>query len=71
MHTYVYIYTYIHTIDLSLSLSIYIYIYCFYSASLPYKFLTRLPGVCSGGGGSPPETLNGLTRNPLSYTGGT
>ena len=26
------------------------------SASLPYKFLTRLPGVCSGGGGFPPET---------------
>ena len=26
-------------------------------------------GVCCGGGrGDPPETLNGLTRNPLSYT---
>ena len=26
-------------------------------------------GVCSGGGrGDPPETLNGLTRNPLSST---
>ena len=32
-------------------------------------FHTRLPGVCSGGGrGYPPETLTGLTRNPLNYT---
>ena len=45
-------------------------LFCFCdSASLSFKFLTRLPGVCSGGGrGFPPETLNGLTRNPLSYT---
>ena len=42
---------------------------CCDSAILSFKFLTRLPGVCSGGGrGDPPETLNGLTRNPLSYT---
>ena len=39
---------------------------CFDSASLPYKFLTRLPGVCSGGEGTPPETLNSLMRNPIS-----
>ena len=40
------------------------------SASLSFKFLTRLPGVCSGGGrGFPPETLNGLTRNPLRPEG--
>ena len=38
----------------------------FDSASLPYKFLTRLPGVCSGGEGTPPETLKSLTRNPIS-----
>ena len=44
------------------------HVFVFDSASLPYKFLTRLPGVCSGGEGLPPETLNGLTRNPLSYT---
>ena len=32
-----------------------------------FKFLTRLPGVCSGGGrGDPPETLNCLTCTPLS-----
>ena len=36
------------------------------SASLPYKFLTRLPGVCPGGEGTPPETLKSLTRNPIS-----
>ena len=45
---------------------IYIYIYIFDSASLPYKFLTRLPGVCSGGEGTPPETLKSLTPNPIS-----
>ena len=34
-----------------------------------FNFLTRLPGACSGGGqGDPPETLNGLTCNPLSLT---
>ena len=39
------------------------------SESLSFNFLTRLPGVCCGGGrGFPPETLNGLTRNPLSCT---
>ena len=39
------------------------------SASLSFKLLARLPGVCSGGGrGFPPESLNGLTRNPLSRT---
>ena len=45
------------------------YYYCWFdSASLSFNFLTRLPGVCSGGGpGFPPETLNDLTRNPLSY----
>ena len=32
----------------------------FNSASLPYKFLTRLPGARSGGEGTPPETLNSL-----------
>ena len=30
---------------------------CFDSASLPFKFLNRLPGGCSGGEGTPPETL--------------
>ena len=34
--------------------------------SLPYKFLTRLPGVCSGSEGTPRETLKSLTRNPIS-----
>ena len=47
----------------------YICLVCFDSTSLSFKFLTRLPGVCSGGGrGFPPETLDGLTRNPLSST---
>ena len=36
------------------------------SASLPFKFLTRLPGVCSGGEGTPPETLKCLTPNPYN-----
>ena len=40
---------------------------CCDSASLSFQFLTRSPDVCSGGGrGDPPETLNGLTCNPLS-----
>ena len=65
MHVYVYIYIYMYYT--------YMLFICFVvfvdSASLPYKFLTRLPGVCSGGGrGFPPETLNGLSRNPLSCT---
>ena len=36
------------------------------SASRPFKFLTRLPGVCYGGEGTPPETLKCLTPNPYS-----
>ena len=43
-----------------------IYYYFVDSASLPFKFLTRLPGVCSGGEGTPPETLKCLTPNPYS-----
>ena len=35
-------------------------------ASLPFKFLNRLPGGCSGGAGTPPETLKCLTPNPYS-----
>ena len=38
----------------------------FDSASLPFKFLNRLPGGCSGGEGTPPETLKCLTPNPYS-----
>ena len=59
---YIYIYVCIHT-------SIFLFLYfCFFdSANLPYKFLTRLPGVCYGGEGTPLETLNSLTRNPMSW----
>ena len=57
-------------ISISICMSICIYIYiciCIYiytynvficlfdSASLPLQFLTRLPGVCSRGGGCPPD----------------
>ena len=41
-------------------------LFCFDSASLPFKFLNRLPGGCSGGEGTPPETLKCLTPNPYS-----
>ena len=37
------------------------------SASLPFKLMTRLPGVCSGGEDTPPETLKCLTPNPYSW----
>ena len=65
-----YTYRYIH---------IWIYMYIYYihirirnifvvdSASLPFKFLTRLPGVCSGGEGIPPETLKCLAPIPQSW----
>ena len=39
---------------------------CFDSPSLPFKFLYRLPGGCSGGEGTPSETLKCLTPTPYS-----
>ena len=71
IYIYICIYVYIH---------VYIYIYteiCIEREMYTFLFLVlRLEesllvttGVCSGGGrGDPPETLNGLTRNPLSFT---
>ena len=56
MYTYIYIYIYVHT---------YIF-FCFDSASLPFKVLNRVPGGCSGGEGTHPETLKCLTPNPYS-----
>ena len=44
----------------------FMFICCFDSASLPFKYLNRLPGGCSGGEGTPPETLKCLTPNPYS-----
>ena len=42
IHIYIYIYIYVY---------MYIYIYILFDPeSLPSKYLTRLPGVCSGGG---------------------
>ena len=43
-----------------------IFFCCFDSASLPFKFLMRLPGGCSGGEGTPQETLKCLKPNPYS-----
>ena len=40
--------------------------FLFDSTSRPFKFLSRLPGGCSGGEGTPPETLKVLTPNPYS-----
>ena len=39
---------------------------CCDPASLSFTFLTRLPGVCPGCAGTPPETLNSLTHNPIN-----
>ena len=64
---YIYIYIYILT---HIYIYIYIYIYvcvyfliCFDPESLPYKFLVFLLRRWTG---DPPETLSGLTSNPLS-----
>ena len=39
------------------------YLFVFDSASLPLKYLNRLPGGCSGGEGTPPEALKCLTTS--------
>ena len=80
IYIYIYIYTYIHTyIHTYTCVYMYTYIYIYthiYTHTLVYisflflrleESLLVTTGVCSGGGrGDPPETLNGLTRNPLS-----
>ena len=61
-----------HTMLYTIITSYYIILYhivllCFIdSASLPFKFLNWLPGGCSGGEGTPPETLKCLTHIPYS-----
>ena len=64
-YLYIYIYIYIYiciglVVHAGLGLGGHFIFSFFDSASLPYKFLTWLPGVCSGGEGTPPETLNSL-----------
>ena len=59
VYIYIYIYIYIYT-------HMYEFLVCFDSASLPLKFLNRLPGGCCGGEGTPPETSRCLTPNPYS-----
>ena len=67
IYIYIYIYIFLFVYLFIYIYYIYIYIYIvFDSASLPFKFLNRLPGGCSGGEGTSPETLKCLTPNPYS-----
>ena len=59
MYTYIYIYIYIERERYTHYVCV--YLFCFVSASLPFKFCG-----CSGGEGTPPETLKCLTPNAYS-----
>ena len=62
LHLHIYICIYMYTyMYMSICLC-----FCSDPASIPFKFLNRLPDGCCGGEGTPPETLKCLTPNPYS-----
>ena len=68
MHTYMHtcIHAYMHTcIHTYMHTCIHTFVWML-MIQRAFWFLNQLPGVCSGGEGTPPETLKCLTPNPYS-----